>query len=76
MTTRPPVPQEMLDNTTLIESGTHFHRDVYGDWHRLHYHHVAGKYYWFSIGGAGSIVPDLLERIYQLEHGSDFEVNT
>jgi hypothetical protein len=75
MTTRPPVPQEILDQTTIAESGTHYHRDVYGDWHRLMYHNTDDEWFWFSLGG-GSVVPSLLERIYDLEHRSEFEVNT
>jgi hypothetical protein len=75
MTTLPPVPQHMLDKVTIAESGTLYHRDVYGDWHRLMYNNANDKYTWFSLGG-GSVVPSLLERIYDLERRSEFEVNT
>jgi hypothetical protein len=33
------------------------------------------EYHWFALGH-GSVIPGLLERIYDLEHRSEFEVNT
>lgn len=76
MTTRPPIPQIILDETTIEQDECRYRRNEYGDWFRLMYVGPYDSYLWYEIGNKGSVLPALLERIYQLESKNEFEVNT